>query len=48
MNTNEIWKELDGFNGQYLVSNLGRLKSLPNNHHKTERFIEGNINHKGI
>ena len=39
MNTNEIWKELDGFNGQYLVSSLGRLKSLPNSRHKIERFI---------
>ena len=47
MNTNEIWKELNDFNGQYLVSSLGRLKSLPNSRHKIERFIEGNINHKG-
>ena len=30
----EIWKEIEGFNGQYLVSNLGRVKSL-------ERVVTG-------
>ncbi len=33
----EKWKEIEGFNGQYLVSNLGRVKSL-------ERTIENGIN----
>lgn len=28
---NEIWKEIEGFNGDYLISNLGRVKSLKNN-----------------
>ncbi len=31
---NEKWKEIEGFNGQYLVSNLGRVKSL-------ERVVNG-------
>jgi hypothetical protein len=36
-NMKEKWKEIEGFNGQYLVSNLGRVKSL-------ERTIENGIN----
>lgn len=47
MNINEIWKELEGFNGQYLVSTLGRLKSIPNKHHKIEYIIKGTISKKG-
>lgn len=26
--TNEVWKDIDGYGGQYQVSNLGRVKSL--------------------
>jgi len=25
---NETWKEIDGYNGDYLISNLGRIKSF--------------------
>lgn len=25
----EIWKDIDGYEGMYQVSNLGRIKSLP-------------------
>ena len=25
----EIWKDIKGYEGQYQVSNLGRVKSLP-------------------
>lgn len=25
---NEIWKPIDGYNNKYLVSNMGRVKSL--------------------
>ena len=28
---NEIWIEIQGYNGEYLISNLGRVKSLKNN-----------------
>lgn len=28
-NINEIWREIEGFEGLYMVSNLGRVKSLP-------------------
>ena len=26
---NEIWKDIDGFNGKYQISNLGRVASMP-------------------
>lgn len=25
---NEIWKDIEGYNGLYQISNLGRVKSL--------------------
>lgn len=43
----EIWKELEEFNGKYLVSTLGRLKSMPNKRYKTEHIIKGTIDKKG-
>ena len=33
----EIWKEIEGFNGDYWVSNLGRVKSLK---YKKERILK--------
>lgn len=30
---NEVWKTIDGFEGQYEVSNMGRVRSL--NYHRT-------------
>lgn len=30
----EIWKDINGYEGLYQVSNLGRVKSLPNGRHK--------------
>lgn len=33
----EIWKDIEGYNGRYQVSNLGRIKSLPGIS-KTKRF----------
>lgn len=30
----EVWKEIDGFNGFYFVSNYGRVLSLKNNGYK--------------
>lgn len=35
---NEIWKEVEGTNGQYMVSNLGRIKSV-----YTDRACHGKI-----
>ena len=33
----EIWKDIDGYEGKYLVSNLGRIKSL---HYKRQKNNE--------
>ena len=30
-NINEIWREIKDFEGLYMVSNFGRVKSLPRN-----------------
>lgn len=27
----EIWKDIEGFEGEYMISNLGRVKSLKSN-----------------
>lgn len=37
MNLQEIWKEIDGTSGAYLVSNLGRVKSL---NYRGQRGVE--------
>lgn len=40
--TNEIWKAIDGYEGHYEVSNLGRVRSLDrivNNHGKSDRRV---------
>lgn len=31
----EIWKDIPQYEGLYMASNLGRIKSLPKNHHST-------------
>jgi NUMOD4 motif-containing protein/HNH endonuclease len=37
----EIWKEINGYEGLYSVSNLGRVKSLPNRAcHKQEKCLK--------
>lgn len=40
----EIWKEIEGFNGDYWVSNLGRVKSLK---YKKERILKPRSEGKG-
>lgn len=37
----EIWKELDGYNGFYTISSFGRVKN------KYGRFLTPSVNHKG-
>jgi len=37
----EIWKEVDGFNGRYVVSNLGRVKSFVKNKKQGEILKPG-------
>ena len=42
----EIWKDVNGYNGKYQISNMGRLKSFAQN--RTNGKIKlGNISHKG-
>lgn len=42
----EIWKDVDGYDGKYLISNYGRLKSFAQD--KTNGKIKlGNLTHKG-
>ena len=41
---NEIWKEVEGYNGDYLISNLGKVKSLK---HKNPKILIATIDSKG-
>lgn len=36
----EIWKDIEGFEGQYQVSDLGRVMSLVTNHGKPQRKLK--------
>ena len=51
MENEEIWKDIDGYDGIYQVSNLGRIKSLERfslqNHLLPERIINGFTNDHG-
>lgn len=40
----EEWKDIEGFEGMYQVSNLGRVKSLARFKRKTDRLVKGNPN----
>lgn len=42
----EEWKDVVGYEGRYKVSNLGRVKSLPNKVRKTELVLKGHANVK--
>lgn len=44
----EIWKDIEGFEGLYQVSNLGNIKSLSRiyfsgNRHNTKKYVEEHI-----
>lgn len=39
----EVWRDIDGFEGLYQVSNLGRVKSLKRAYHPTESIISQKI-----
>ena len=43
---NEIWKDIEGYEGLYQVSNLGRVKSLTRKNCRSDRFIKL-VNTKG-
>ena len=40
MNTEEIWKDVPGYEGLYQCSNLGRVKSLGNKKGKKEKILK--------
>jgi len=40
----EVFKTIAGFEGQYQISNLGRVKSLGNNVGRKEKFLGGSLN----
>ena len=46
MPTNEIWKDVVGYEGLYQVSNLGRVKSLPKYHYKYEKILHPTVRKK--
>ena len=41
----EIWKDIKGFEKRYMVSNLGRVKSMKYRHHNKEEILKQEINH---
>ena len=43
----EIWKEIPGYEGFYMVSNLGRVKSLNYNHTGKEEILKPEIGKHG-
>lgn len=43
----EIWKDIEGYNGLYEVSSLGRIKSLNYNKTGKERILKGRDNGRG-
>ena len=45
INTHEIWKDVEGFEGIYQISNFGRLKSYKVN--PKVGYILSNVNKKG-
>lgn len=44
--TMEIWKDIAGYEGQYQVSSLGRVKSLSRPQSRTERFLKFDVSKK--
>lgn len=43
----EIWKDIDGYEGLYQVSNLGRVKSFPKKTYSKERILTNITNVDG-
>lgn len=47
MNENEIWKDIEGYEGLYQISSLGRVKSLGNDKTKKEKILKQDKNKNG-
>ena len=43
----EIWKDIENYEGYYMVSNMGRIKSLNYRHTGKEGILKGNDNGDG-
>lgn len=43
----EIWKDIEGYEGLYQVSSMGRVKSLNYNHTKKPRILKQALSEKG-
>lgn len=43
----EVWKDIEGYENKYQVSNLGNVKSLNFNNTGTERLLKPKINRYG-
>lgn len=43
----EVWKDIEGYEGKYQVSNLGRVKSLSYRHTGREQILETWESHNG-
>lgn len=41
---NEIWKDIEGYEGNYKISNCGRVKSLNYRHTKKEKILKPHLN----
>ena len=40
----EVWKEIEGYGGKYMVSNMGRIKSFK---HCDAKLLTAFVNNKG-
>ncbi len=45
---NEIWKDVVGYEGLYLVSNLGRIKNIRYRHSSKVAGVEGKGSYKSV
>lgn len=43
----EIWKDIQGYEGLYMISNYGNVKSLGNNKSRKEKILNPRTNTKG-
>lgn len=43
----EVWKDIQGYEGKYQVSNLGRVKSLNYGRMNIEKILKPGLNSKG-
>lgn len=43
----EVWKNIPDYEGKYMVSNIGRVKSLPRKFRKKEMILKSSINKYG-